>query len=114
MIDQGAGGRSLVVLGEPNPVGVMFTTVIVLSLTCKLLEVIHVVANVVTANAFFIDWEQVLCCDLMGTFNVLGCYDLVGSSVTDAFNARSRLSSCVKMMLILLQQTEQSWDVESS
>ena len=53
------GGNSVVVLATPNPAGSLFTTMLVVAFACKLLEVIHVVSNVVTVNVFFIDWEQV-------------------------------------------------------
>ena len=50
----------MVVLGKPNPVGTLFHTMVVVAFTCKLLSVIHIVVNIVTVNAFFIDWEPVL------------------------------------------------------
>jgi len=61
----------VVVLANPNPAGALFATVLVVAFTCKLLEVIHVVSDVVTANVFFIDWEQVVVTNISVFFLLL-------------------------------------------
>jgi len=53
--------QDVLVLAKPNPVGALFTTMVVVAFTCKLLDVIYIVVNIVTVDAFFIDWEQVFC-----------------------------------------------------
>ena len=76
----------MVVLANPNPAGALFVTVLVVAFTCKLLEVIHVVSDVVTANVFFIDWEQVVVTNISVFFSsssllvawCLQCFDAVG------------------------------------
>jgi len=47
------------ILATPNPTGALFCTMVIVAFTCKLLDVIRIVVNIVTINAFFIDWEQV-------------------------------------------------------
>jgi len=49
----------VMVLAKPNPAGPLFTTIVIVAFTFKLLEVVSIIVNVVTVNAFFIDWEQV-------------------------------------------------------
>jgi len=63
----------VVVLANPNPAGALFATVLVVAFTCKLLEVIHVVSDVVTANVFFIDWEQVVVTNISVFFFFSSC-----------------------------------------
>ena len=52
--------QDVVVLGKPNPIGHLFHTMVVVAFTCKLLHVVNIVINIITVNAFFIDWEPVL------------------------------------------------------
>jgi len=54
--------QDVLVLAKPNPVGALFTTMLVVAFTCKLLDVLHIVVNIVTVNAFFIDREQARYC----------------------------------------------------
>jgi len=49
----------VVELGKPNPVEALFYRLVVVAFSCKLLDVIQIVVNIVTVNAFFVDWEQV-------------------------------------------------------
>ena len=51
--------QELLVLAKPNPIGALFTTMVVVAFTFKLLDVLHIIVNIVTVNAFFIDWELV-------------------------------------------------------
>ena len=46
-------------MAAANPVGAAFYGVLIVAFVCKLFDVIQVIVNVVTVNAFFIDWEQV-------------------------------------------------------
>jgi len=51
--------QTLFVLSQPNPIGAVFTSVVIVAFTFKFLDVMLIVINIITVNAFFIDWEQV-------------------------------------------------------
>ena len=55
--------QDVVVLPKPDPVDYMFYNALVVAFVCKLFELVCIVVNVVTVNAFFIDWEQVRHCE---------------------------------------------------
>jgi len=67
--------QELLVLAKPNPIGALFTTMVIVAFAFKLLDVIHIVVNIVTVNAFFIDWELVCYCNSVNRVCLLSCWN---------------------------------------
>jgi len=55
----GVQSQEALVLATANPVGTLFSTVLVVAFFCQLVQLIDFVVRIVTVNTFFIDWEQV-------------------------------------------------------
>ena len=50
---------------------------VIVAFAFKLLDVIYIVVNIVTVNAFFIDWELVCYCNSVNRVCLLSCWNML-------------------------------------